>query len=98
MGMLAKNPDNSHKGKVYVLWAQNDLALTISSRLNSDNRIGYEGPGSVRAEYTDIVEEINVVGKGGLFGFVGDLSAHNYHLSKWAIDIYEEKGKGVVYE
>lgn len=96
MGMLAKNPDNSYKGKVYVLWAQNDLLLTISSRLNRDNRIGFEGPGSIRAEYKDIVEEINVVGKGGLSGFVGDPIGHGYHLSNWAIDIYEEKGKGVV--
>jgi len=102
-GMLEKKADGLPKGKIYVLWNDNDTMLNISGCMMNpgDTRLGAKGPTwvdgwfrnyndakKIREKFRPYIEAIEVSDK----EFTHDTGLeHSYQWEKWAIDIYENK-------
>lgn len=102
-GMLAKKSDGKPKGKIYVVWNDNDVALKFSKFSNLEARIGKTGVGWVdgwfrnyyddkiiRDEFNGYIENKDATNE----KMVEDPSInHSYNLDPWMADYYEEKSK-----
>jgi len=102
-GMLAKNSDGKPRGKIYIVWSKDDIALRLSKYSNLETRIGAVGAGWVdgwfknsyddkviRDEFREYIENFDGTGKDQK---TNDRFKHSYQLESWTVDYYGEKSK-----
>lgn len=101
--MLAKNSEGKPRGKIYIVWSKDDIALRLSKYSNLETRIGAVGAGWVdgwfknsyddkviRDEFREYIENFDGTGKDQN---TKDRVKHSYQLESWAVDYYGEKSK-----